>query len=90
MPTSLWDIYFQNTDASLLPTVSWPAFSIHEDALRNRTIEKVKRKLHGKYGLKRFYRDGYKTVLEDKNRKYYKPAEIKVRMESKSKPLATF
>ncbi|XP_059167826.1 phosphorylase b kinase regulatory subunit beta-like isoform X5 [Physella acuta] len=67
----------KNTDASLLPTVSWPAFAIHEDEVRHRTIEKVTRKLKGHYGIKRFLRDGYKTVIEDRNRKYYRPAEIK-------------
>ena len=69
---------FQNTDASLLATVSWPAFGIHEEPIRSRTIDKVIRKLKGQKGIKRFIRDGYKTVVEDKNRKYYKPAEIKV------------
>ena len=71
-------ITFQNTDASLLLTVGWPAFAIHEEPIRSRTIDKVIRKLKGPNGIKRFFRDGYKTVLEDKNRKYYKAAEIKV------------
>ncbi|KAL3859718.1 hypothetical protein ACJMK2_009920 [Sinanodonta woodiana] len=67
----------KNTDASLLVTIGWPAFALHEEPLRSRTIDKVIRKLKGQYGIKRFLRDGHKTVLEDKNRKYYKPAEIK-------------
>uniref|UniRef100_A0A0B7AGG0 Phosphorylase b kinase regulatory subunit n=1 Tax=Arion vulgaris TaxID=1028688 RepID=A0A0B7AGG0_9EUPU len=67
----------KNTDASLLPTVSWPAFAIHEEQVRNRTINKVIRKLKGESGIKRFLRDGYKTVIEDRSRKYYRPAEIK-------------
>ena len=69
---------FQNTDVSLIPTISWPAFATHEDQLRKKTMDKVVRKLRGRYGFKRFLRDGYKTSVEDKNRKYYKPAEIKV------------
>ena len=73
---------FQNTDASLIPTVSWPAFAIHEDALVKRTMDKVERKLQGKCGFKRFLRDGYGTTVEDRSRKYYKPAEIKVNAES--------
>ena len=68
----------QNTDASLLPTVSWPAFAIHEEKLVFRTVDKALRKLKGKFGLKRFLRDGYGTVVEDRTRKYYRPAEIKV------------
>ncbi|GAB1599348.1 phosphorylase b kinase regulatory subunit beta-like [Argonauta hians] len=67
----------KNTDASLLPAISWPAFAIHEANMRERAIDKVLRKLSGKYGLKRYLRDGYKTVLEDETRKHYKPAEIK-------------
>ena len=71
-------LYLQNTDASLLTTVGWPAFAIHEEPIKTRTIDKVIRKLKGQKGIKRFIRDGYKTVVEDQSRKYYKPAEIKV------------
>jgi len=67
----------KNTDASLIPTVSWPAFAIHEESLVKKTMDKMSRKLKGKYGFKRFLRDGYGTLLEDRNRKYYRPAEIK-------------
>nr|KAI8753928.1 phosphorylase b kinase regulatory subunit beta-like [Biomphalaria glabrata] len=42
-----------------------------------KTIEKVLRKLKGNFGIKHFPRDRYKTAIEDKNRKYYRPAEIK-------------
>jgi len=77
-----WNIrcffFEKNTDASLLPTVSWPTFAIHEEKLVHRTVDKALRKLKGKFGLKRFLRDGYGTVVEDRNRKYYRPAEIKV------------
>ncbi|XP_071785537.1 phosphorylase b kinase regulatory subunit beta-like [Asterias amurensis] len=68
----------KNTDASLIPAISFPAFAIKDEALRNRTFEKIIRKLKGKYGFRRFLRDGYGTLLEDANRKYYKPAEIKM------------
>jgi len=70
--------FAKNTDASLLLTVSWPAFAIHEEKLVSRTIDKALRKLKGRFGLKRFLRDGYGTVLEDRARKYYRPAEIRV------------
>ena len=75
----VFSLLTQNTDASLIPTVSWPAFGIHEETLIHRTMDKVVRKLKGKYGFKRFFRDGYGTVIEDKNRKHYRPSEIKVR-----------
>lgn len=44
----------------------------------HQAMDKIVRKLKGKYGFKRFLRDGYRTALEDENRRYYKPAEIKV------------
>ncbi|XP_072374293.1 phosphorylase b kinase regulatory subunit beta isoform X1 [Scyliorhinus torazame] len=67
-----------NTDAALLPCISYPAFAVDDDALFDQTLDKVVRKLKGKYGLKRFLRDGYRTGLEDHSRRYYKPAEIKL------------
>uniref|UniRef100_A0A452RFG7 Phosphorylase b kinase regulatory subunit n=1 Tax=Ursus americanus TaxID=9643 RepID=A0A452RFG7_URSAM len=67
-----------NTDAALLPCISYPAFALDDEALFSQTLDKVVRKLKGKYGFKRFLRDGYRTSLEDPNRRYYKPAEIKV------------
>lgn len=67
-----------NTDAALLPCISYPAFALDDEALFSQTLDKVIRKLKGKYGFKRFLRDGYRTPLEDPNRRYYKPAEIKL------------
>ncbi|XP_014306073.2 phosphorylase b kinase regulatory subunit beta-like, partial [Myotis lucifugus] len=67
-----------NTDAALLPCISYPAFALDDEALFGQTLDKVVRKLKGKYGFKRFLRDGYRTSLEDPHRRYYKPAEIKL------------
>ncbi|XP_030620490.1 phosphorylase b kinase regulatory subunit beta isoform X3 [Chanos chanos] len=67
-----------NTDAALLPCISYPAFAVDDDALYSQTLDKIVRKLKGKYGFKRFLRDGYRTANEDKNRRYYKPAEMKL------------
>uniref|UniRef100_H3AF26 Phosphorylase b kinase regulatory subunit n=1 Tax=Latimeria chalumnae TaxID=7897 RepID=H3AF26_LATCH len=67
-----------NTDAALLPCISYPAFAVDDDVLFSQTLDKIIRKLQGRHGLKRFLRDGYGTALEDKNRRYYKPAEIKL------------
>ncbi|XP_013042307.2 phosphorylase b kinase regulatory subunit beta isoform X5 [Anser cygnoides] len=67
-----------NTDAALLPCLSYPAFALDDEVLFNQTLDKIIRKLKGKYGFKRFLRDGYRTALEDKTRRYYKPAEIKL------------
>ncbi|KAB0350334.1 hypothetical protein FD754_015191 [Muntiacus muntjak] len=57
---------------------SYPAFALDDEVLFSQTLDKVIRKLKGKYGFKRFLRDGYRTSLEDPNRRYYKPAEIKL------------
>ncbi|XP_064016390.1 phosphorylase b kinase regulatory subunit beta isoform X2 [Pogoniulus pusillus] len=67
-----------NTDAALLPCLSYPAFALDDEVLFSQTLDKIVRKLKGKYGFKRFLRDGYRTALEDKTRRYYKPAEIKL------------
>ncbi|KAJ7985910.1 hypothetical protein DPEC_G00345370 [Dallia pectoralis] len=67
-----------NTDAALLPCISYPAFAVDDDALYSQTLDKVVRKLKGKYGFKRFLRDGYRTANEDKDRRHYKPAEMKL------------
>lgn len=74
------DFDAQNTDAALLPCISYPAFAVDDDALYSQTLDKIVRKLKGKYGFKRFLRDGYRTANEDKNRRYYRPAEMKVRV----------
>ncbi|XP_063044513.1 phosphorylase b kinase regulatory subunit beta isoform X1 [Engraulis encrasicolus] len=66
-----------NTDAALLPVISYPAFACDDDALFSQTMDKIVRKLKGKYGFKRFLRDGYRTANEDRNRRYYKTAEMK-------------
>ncbi|NXP65290.1 KPBB kinase, partial [Chloropsis cyanopogon] len=67
-----------NTDAALLPCLSYPGFALDDEVLFSQTLDKVIRKLKGKYGFKRFLRDGYRTALEDRTRRYYKPAEIKL------------
>lgn len=67
----------KNTDASLLPTISFPGFATHDELLYNRTKDKILRKLKGNYGFKRYLRDGYGTVIEDKNRRHYNTGETK-------------
>ncbi|GJQ86545.1 hypothetical protein Trydic_g10445 [Trypoxylus dichotomus] len=64
-------------DSALLSTISFPAFASHENVLYNETKRNVVQKLKGKYGFKRFERDGYKTVLEDSEERYYEKGEIK-------------
>jgi hypothetical protein len=54
----------QETDASLLSIISYPAFSIEELDLVTETKMGIISKLQGRYGLSRFLRDGYKTPVE--------------------------
>ena len=78
LPSTTTVAYVTVSDAALLPCISYPAFALDDEVLFSQTLDKVIRKLKGKYGFKRFLRDGYRTSLEDPNRRYYKPAEIKV------------
>lgn len=64
-------------DASLIPTISFPAFATHEEVLSTETKANVVRKLKGQYGFKRFGRDGYKSALEDASRRFYNEGETK-------------
>lgn len=54
----------KNTDSYLLATIGWPCFATHDPNLYESTKSKILRKLQGKYGLKRFLRDPYGTVIE--------------------------
>nr|XP_021206842.1 probable phosphorylase b kinase regulatory subunit beta isoform X3 [Bombyx mori]XP_021206843.1 probable phosphorylase b kinase regulatory subunit beta isoform X3 [Bombyx mori]XP_037866538.1 probable phosphorylase b kinase regulatory subunit beta isoform X3 [Bombyx mori] len=67
----------KGVDAALLPTISFPAFATHEEHLVQLTKTNIVRRLQGKYGFKRFSRDGYKCVLEDPDRRYYHEGELK-------------
>ncbi|KAK6109710.1 Glycosyl hydrolases 15 family protein [Brugia pahangi] len=65
----------KNTDAALLLSIGWPAFATHDPELYEKTFNKCIRRLEGRYGLKRFLRDGYRTELEDASRRYYEEHE---------------
>jgi len=71
-------LFFQGVDASLIPTISFPAFATHEEVLCVETKVNIVHRLKGRYGFKRFCRDGYKCVLEDCNRRHYRNGETKV------------
>ncbi|MEA5618489.1 glycoside hydrolase family 15 protein [Cronbergia sp. UHCC 0137] len=67
----------KEVDGALLSIISYPAFAVEDEQLRDRTFNKIITKLAGKYGCKRFLRDGHQTVLEDTQRLHYEPAELK-------------
>jgi phosphorylase kinase alpha/beta subunit len=66
----------KETDAALLAIVGYPAFAVEDDALVERTRSGVLGKLRGRYGCRRFLRDGHQTVLEDHARLHYEPGEL--------------
>nr|XP_045617193.1 probable phosphorylase b kinase regulatory subunit alpha isoform X1 [Procambarus clarkii] len=68
----------KEVDSSLLAVVSFPAFAVDDPLLIKTTKMTIQNKLQGRYGCKRFLRDGYKTAKEDGNRLYYEPWELKV------------
>lgn len=51
-------------DSGLLSVISFPAFSVDDPNLIEITRNTILTKLEGKYGCKRFLRDGYKTPKE--------------------------
>ena len=55
-------------DAGLLTIISYPAFAVENPNLYQETKEQIIEKLLGKYGCKRFLRDGYQTVKEVRER----------------------
>uniref|UniRef100_A0AC35U6Q3 Phosphorylase b kinase regulatory subunit n=1 Tax=Rhabditophanes sp. KR3021 TaxID=114890 RepID=A0AC35U6Q3_9BILA len=65
----------KNTDAALIPTIGWPGFATHNPQVYDKTFNKCLKHLEGKYGLKRYLRDGYRTENEDASRKFYLPDE---------------
>ena len=66
----------KETDAALLSVIGFPAFAIEDAQLIARTRNNIIKKLEGRYGCKRFLRDGHQTVLEDTTRLYYEPWEL--------------
>lgn len=54
----------------MLTTISFPAFATHEEFLYGETKKNMIEKLKGNYGFKRYGRDGYKTVIEDSEKRY--------------------
>lgn len=55
-------------DAALLSVIGFPAFAVGDAKLVERTRNEIIEKLGGKYGCKRFLRDGHQTVLESESR----------------------
>ncbi len=67
----------KEVDAALLSIVGYPAFSIDDPKVLEETLDKIRSRLEGPYGCKRFLLDGHQTVIEDPNRLHYEPHELK-------------
>jgi phosphorylase kinase alpha/beta subunit len=67
----------KEVDAALLSIIGFPAFAVEDADLVRKTRQKIVDKLQGRYGCKRFLRDGHQTVLEDTTRLHYKPEELR-------------
>ncbi|CAG5009665.1 unnamed protein product [Parnassius apollo] len=65
-------------DSGLLSIISFPAFAVDDPQLIAKTRDTIVTKLQGKYGFKRFLRDGHKTPRENPNRLYYEPWELRM------------
>ncbi len=63
-------------DAALLSIIGFPAFAVENTELVTQTRQEIVTKLQGRYGCKRFLRDGHQTVLEDPHRPYYEQGEL--------------
>ena len=63
-------------DAATLSIVGYPAFAVEDAALVEQTIDDVVTKLEGRYGCKRFLRDGHQAAIEDPHRLHYEPEEL--------------
>lgn len=68
--------FSKETDAGLLAVISYPAFAVDDLDLLNQTRDTILATLGGRYGCKRFLRDGYKTAMEDPNRLHYINSEL--------------
>ncbi len=66
----------KEVDAATLSVVGYPAFAVEDAALVEQTVAEVVTKLEGRYGCKRFLRDGHQTLIEDHNRLHYEPEEM--------------
>ncbi len=64
-------------DAALLNVIGYPAFAIDDEKLARKTRQKIVDKLQGRYGCKRFLRDGHQAVIEDTTRLHYEPEELR-------------
>ncbi|KAI7898371.1 glycosyl hydrolases family 15-domain-containing protein [Cokeromyces recurvatus] len=68
----------KEVDGSVLSVIGFPAFAVEDPSLIELTRNDARTKLEGRYGWKRFLRDGHQTVVEDHSRLHYNESELKI------------
>lgn len=68
----------KETDGAILSIIGFPAFAVTKNELVDKTLNTIQEKLGGRYGMKRFLRDGYKTAKENPSRLHYEPWELRL------------
>ncbi len=61
-------------DSALLAVIGFPAFAAGDKA--EEVGERIETRLAGRYGYKRFLRDGHQTSIEDETKLHYDPEEL--------------
>jgi len=63
-------------DSALLAVIGFPGFAVRRPATTAEVSERIEERLAGRYGYKRFLRDGHQTVVEDETKLHYEPEEL--------------
>jgi len=63
-------------DSALLAVIGFPGFAVHDAEQAAGIDRRIRERLSGRYGYKRFLRDGHQTVIEDENKLHYEPHEL--------------
>ena len=66
----------KEADSACLSVIGYPAWAVDDDDLARRTLAKIRQDLGGRFGYKRFRRDGHQTLIEDVSRLHYEPEEL--------------
>ncbi|MGC8697372.1 MAG: glycoside hydrolase family 15 protein, partial [Halothiobacillus sp.] len=67
----------KEVDSALLSVIGFPAFAVRDGDKVKAVDAAIRGKLAGRYGCKRFLRDGHQTALEDEHKLHYEPDELK-------------
>ena len=66
----------KEADSACLAVIGYPAWAVEDRRLVERTLTRIRRDLGGRYGYKRFRRDGHQCVNEDVTRLHYEREEL--------------